>query len=79
MLFLLSLPLGDHSYFQGIFFVVVDSLSYSFNKFDEYFLSFCLLMAAPAAYGGSQTSGLIGAVATGGHQSHSNEGSKPSL
>ena len=35
--------------------------------------------AAPAAYGGSQARGLIGAVATGLHQSHSNAGSEPRL
>ena len=35
--------------------------------------------AAPAAYGGSQARGRIGAVATGLHQSHSNIGSEPSL
>ena len=36
------------------------------------FLSFCLFRAAPAAYGDSQARGLIGAVATGLRQSHSN-------
>ena len=35
--------------------------------------------AAPAAYGGSQARGLIGAVATGLRQSHSNAGSEPRL
>ena len=35
--------------------------------------------AAPAAYGGSQARGQIGAVATGLHQSHSNTGSEPRL
>ena len=35
--------------------------------------------AAPTAYGGSQARGLIGAVATGLRQSHSNAGSKPRL
>ena len=37
------------------------------------FLSFCLF------YGGSQATGLIGAIATSLCHSHSNEGSKPSL
>ena len=32
--------------------------------------------AAPAAYGGSQARGLIGAIATGLYHSHSNAGSK---
>ena len=47
-----------------------------------FFLFFCLFTiswAAPAAYGGSQARGLIGAVATGLRQSHRNEGSKPRL
>jgi len=35
--------------------------------------------AAPAAYGGSQARGGIGAVATGLRQSHSNSGSEPHL
>ena len=35
--------------------------------------------AAPAAYGRSQATGRIGAVATGLRQSHSNAGSEPSL
>ena len=35
--------------------------------------------AAPAAYGGSQARGRIGAVATGLRQSHSNTGSEPRL
>ena len=40
-----------------------------------FFLSFfAISRAAPAAYGGSQASGQIIAVATGLHQSHSNAG-----
>ena len=35
--------------------------------------------AAPTASGGSQARGLIGVVATGLCQSHSNTGSEPSL
>ena len=57
---------------------------------DNFFLFFCLLSffvvvvvaiswAAPAAYGGSQARGPIGAVATGLRQSHSNAGSEPRL
>ena len=39
---------------------------------------FCFVFsrAAPAAYGGSQARGLIGAVVSNLHQSHSNEGSE---
>ena len=36
----------------------------------------CLFRAAPAAYGGSQARGRIGAVAAGPHHSHSNTGSE---
>ena len=39
----------------------------------------CLFRAAPSAYGGSQARGLIRAVATGLHQSHSNAKSEPRL
>jgi len=54
-----------------------------------FFFFFCLFVvivvvvaiswAAPAAYGGSQARGQIGAVATGLRQSHSNAGSEPHL
>ena len=54
-----------------------------------FFFVFCLFVvvvvivaiswAAPAAYGGSQARGRIGAVATGLRQSHSNAGSEPRL
>ena len=45
-----------------------------------FFWSFLLfLWAAPAAYGGFQARGRIGAVATGLRQSHSNAGSEPRL
>ena len=49
-----------------------------------FFLSFVVFvfafsLAASAAYGGSQARGLIRAVATGLHQSHSNAGSEPPL
>ena len=44
-----------------------------------FFRLFAFSRAAPAAYGGSQARGLIGAVATGLRQSHSNSGSEPCL
>ena len=45
-----------------------------------FILSFCLFFrATPAVYGGSQARGLIGAVAAGLRQSHSNLGSEPRL
>ena len=43
------------------------------------FCLFAFSRAAPAAYGGSQARGRIGAVATGLYQSHSNSGSTPLL
>ena len=42
-------------------------------------LSFCLFRAAPMAYGGSQATGQILAVAAGLHHSHSNSGSEARL
>jgi len=44
-----------------------------------YFGPFAISWAAPAAYGGSQARGRIGAVVTGLRQSHSNAGSEPRL
>ena len=46
-----------------------------------YFITFrfCIFRAPPAAHGGSQARGLIGAVATGLHHSHSNAGSETHL
>ena len=49
------------------------------NTFFFSFLSFCLLRATLAAYGGSQARGLIRAVAAGLHQSHSNARPEPRL
>ena len=44
-----------------------------------FFVFLLFLWVAPAAYGGSQARGQIGAVATGLRQSHSNAGSEPRL
>ena len=44
-----------------------------------FFVFLLFLWATPAAYGGSQARGQIGAVAPGLHQSHSNAGSEPRL
>ena len=49
------------------------------SKFFFFFGLFAISWAAPAAYGGSQARGLIGAVATSLCQSHSNAGSEPRL
>ena len=45
----------------------------------SFFVFVAISWAAPAAYGGSQARGPIGAVATGLRQSHSNAGSEPRL
>jgi len=50
-----------------------------FVCFVFFFFFSAISWAAPAAFGGSQARGLIGAVATGPCQSHSNAGSEPSL
>ena len=44
-----------------------------------FFCLFAFFRATPEAYGCSQARGLIGAVATGLHQSHGNTGSEPRL
>ena len=60
------------------YFPVPDSALFD-HVFLFCFVLFCLFAfsrAAPEAYGDSQARGLIGAVATGLHQSHSNAGSE---
>ena len=52
------------------------------SETDHFFISFdlfCLFRATPAAYGGSQARGPIGAVAAGLRHSHSKAGSEPCL
>ena len=44
-----------------------------------FFLSFCPFRATLEAHGGSQARGLIGTVAAGLRQSHSNAKSEPQL
>ena len=44
-----------------------------------FFFFFAFSRAAPAAFGGSQARGPVGAVVAGLNQSHSNEGSEPRL
>ena len=51
----------------------------SIKKSEFFFGLFAFSRATPAAYGGSQARGPIGAVAAGLHQSHSNVGSEPHL
>ena len=45
----------------------------------KFFCVFSFLRAAPAAHGGSQARGPIGAVADSLHHKHSNVGSEPCL
>ena len=51
----------------------------SYNIFCCCCCPFAFFRAAPTAYGGSQSRGLIGAVATSLHQSHRNAESEPCL
>ena len=50
-----------------------------FLSFFFFFCPFVFSWAVPEAYGGSQARGLIGAVAAGLHQGHSNARSEPCL
>ena len=62
--------------------LVVFLVTIGLKFFYSFFFFFCLYSfsrAAPMACGGSQARGLIKAVATGLHQSHSNSESKPHL
>ena len=54
-------------------------LFYFIYLFIYLFGLFAIFWAAPAAYGGSQARGPIGAIAAGLRQSHSNAGSEPRL
>ena len=60
-------------------FAVLIEIVIFFSIFFFFFFFLLFLWAAPAAYGGSQARGPIGAVATGLRQSHSNAGSEPCL
>ena len=57
---------------SSFYFYTLDLIFYHF-----FFLSFLLFRAAPAAYGGYQARGRIGATAAGRHHSHSNAESEP--
>ena len=58
-------------------FLVIPLGGYAFiYLFYLFFVVFCLLRAAPMAYGDSQARGLIGAIAAGLCQSHRNVGSE---
>ena len=61
-----------------LLFYTKDKKFYHFFFF-FFFCLFAISWAAPTAYGDSQARGLIGAVATSLHQSHSNAGSEPHL
>ena len=64
---------------RTLFFIVFNPLGFCNLYLFIFFWLFSFSRAAPAAYGGSQASGLIGAVAAGLSQSHSNAGSEPCL
>ena len=61
------------------FLFVCFVLFFVFGLFVVVVVIVAISWAAPAAYGGSQVRGLIGPVATGLRQSHSNAGSEPRL
>ena len=63
-------------YTDGLQFMIVEIYNFS-TLFIFVFLAFS--WAAPAAHGGSQVRGRIGAAATGLRQSHSNMGPEPRL
>ena len=69
-------------FFSAFISVCICANEFSFLSFLSFFFFFCLFSfsrSAPAAYGGSQARGQIGAVASGLRLSHSNAGSEPCL
>ena len=56
--------------------IMLANILFYFILFYFMFCLFAFSRAAPAAYGGFQDRGLIGAVAAGLHQSNSNSGSQ---
>ena len=54
------------------FTLLLETAHMYYTDYFFFFFAFCRFRAAPMAYGGSQARGLIGAVAAGLHQSHSN-------
>ena len=63
----------------GLAFFISLSDKLSIGSFFFFFCLFAISWAASTAHGGSQASGLIGAVAAGLCQSHSNAKSEASL
>ena len=64
---------------SGCVFIIICLQVFLFIYLFIYFCLFAISWPAPAAYGGSQPRGLIRAVVSGLHQSHSNAGSEPHL
>ena len=62
-----------------ISFRFVSRVGFSLALQKKKFFFFLLFRATLAAYGGSQSRNLIGAIAAGLHHSHSNSGSEPCL
>ena len=69
--------------FIWLFYILLKQSSIEYLTYEDISFFFFVFLpfsrAAPAAYGGSQARGLIGAVAASLHQSHSNAGSEPCL
>ena len=76
-----SFGVGKMMYMRERFSVNVGNHTVTNDMRYFFFLSFFfgISWATPAAYGGSQARGLIGAVATSLCQRHSNAGSEPCL
>ena len=66
-------------FFVTLTFMLPFSFQALFYHFFFFFVFLLFFWAASAAYGGSQARGLIGAVAAGLRQSHSNVESEPRL
>ena len=64
---------------ESLFPIKNKQIAFNLIQFIYLVFFFAISWAAPAAYGGSQARGWIGAVATGLRQSHSNAGSEPHL
>ena len=61
------------------YYSAIKRMEFCFYLFFYFFVFLLFLWAAPAAYGGSQARGPIGAVAASLRQSQSNAGSEPCL
>ena len=67
------------SHIKRLYVFIIYILYIYFILFYLFICLFAISWAAPAAYGGSQARGRIGAVAASLHHSHSHVGSEPHL